>query len=168
MRNIQIEEIKARLREAVERGEPRQAQRLATLWVEADALRARVEAELNPRPATPAPVQRARPTDESRKSIQIEISGGAIRQSYLSVTRALRKNLMKKPGPITIRIPKTGAEFETEIVRQGNLLQERAQIAKFYAAAEVAEGDYVVLTQVGPDTWELTKSVKLEATPPQG
>ena len=77
MQNIHIEEIKARLREAVERDEPRQAQRLATLWVEADGLRARVEAELNPPLATPALVQRATPADESRKSIQIEDQWGS-------------------------------------------------------------------------------------------
>ena len=155
MQNIQIEEIKAHLREAIELNQPRHAQRLATLWVEADALRTRLEAELNPRPETPA----AEKGDEGPKMIQIAISGGAIRQSYLSVTRALQKGAMTKPGPVTIRIPKTGAEFQTEIVRQGNLLRERAKIGKFYAAAEVAEGDYVVLIQVGPDTWELSKSV---------
>jgi hypothetical protein len=151
MQDIRISEIKAGLREAIERDDPKGAKVLVDLWLDAHQLAQRVEAAQRPGSREEGSKQ-----EPAGRSVLIEITRGARTQNYLSVTRAIRKGLMRQ-GRIRISIPSIRADFETEIAHPGHVLRERRRIREFYEMEGIQEGDYVSLREVAQDTWELKK-----------
>jgi hypothetical protein len=57
-----------------------------------------------------------------------------------------------------IEVRPTGARFSSKVLQNGNRLQERGEIGRFYRAADVHDGDTVMLTETKPNEWTLEKS----------
>lgn len=90
----------------------------------------------------------------AKRNFQVEITDGALRNSYLSVTEAINAGILSSGQRIQV---KTGAgEFET-VVMEANRLQARSEIKNFFAEREIKPGDYVELTEVSTGSWVMEK-----------
>ncbi len=92
------------------------------------------------------------------RQLPVEVTGGMFREHYLSLTKHVKQRRIAVGEDLTVETDPTGERFRTELLAKGNKLQERGAIRRFYAEAGVREGDFVVLTEVAPKQWRLTKA----------
>lgn len=92
------------------------------------------------------------------RRLPIEVTDGNIRQNLLTLTPHVKSGELKVGEVLIIQLP-SGERFRTDVVLQGNKLRERGKIASFYRDAKVKGGDYVLLTEVEPGSWTLTKDL---------
>ena len=78
-----------------------------------------------------------------------------INQNLLTLTEALRNNVVRTRENFTIETLPNQKKFSTYLERVGNKLQERGAIARFYKSANVQAGDVVELTELTPGVWQL-------------
>lgn len=90
------------------------------------------------------------------RRIRVSITQGAINQNLLTLTDARKRGLLRSGEHFKIRFP-DGEELETELIQPGNKLRERGRIGAFYRHQEVHVGDYVILAEIEPGVWTLTK-----------
>jgi len=88
------------------------------------------------------------------RTIKIEITDGMIRQSLLSMTDAKKRGLVKVGEQFQLKMP-GGLAFETELIEPGNKLRERGRIKAFYDEHKIKPGDFVVLKEIEPGTWDI-------------
>ncbi len=90
------------------------------------------------------------------RKIRKTVSQGEINQNLLTLTEAAKRGYFGVNETLKINLP-DGTEFETEIIRPGNRLRERGWIKAFYAHQKICAGDTVVLEEVEPRVWKLSK-----------
>jgi hypothetical protein len=101
---------------------------------------------------------KAAPVDFKGRIIQLRVTGGALRNSYLLVTRALADGLLKPDERLIVHVKATGETFQTTIYRRNKILWEREAIKRFYHASGVLPGCYATLEEIAPCEWNLTNS----------
>lgn len=97
------------------------------------------------------------PTRSKLREIRIRVSQGMINQNLLTLTEAIRRGTVRVGEEMTIKVMPSEREFTTVVLPSGNKLRERGEIHKFYAAANVVAGDYVMLQETTPGQWKLRK-----------
>jgi hypothetical protein len=91
------------------------------------------------------------------RKLRLPVPRGAIDHKYLLVTRALADRLLSSNEKLKIHVPVTGVTFETYVYRRNNILNERFYIGRFYKAAGIQPGDFVLLDESSPGEWNLIK-----------
>lgn len=111
--------------------------------------------------ATLATFQSAVPIDDSSgklRRLPIEVTQGMINQNLLTLTEAIKRGRIRVGEDLSIEARPSGDRFRTVVMQNGNKLQERGAIGKFYRDAGVHGGEFVVLTEVSPNQWTLEKA----------
>jgi hypothetical protein len=108
--------------------------------------------------ASPAPAISEQSGNGKLRELPVEVTGGMLRQNLLTLTKHVRQRRIAIGEDLTIETQPSGERFRTELLLKGNKLQERGAIARFYRDAGVHDGDFVVLTEVAPKRWTLTKA----------
>lgn len=91
------------------------------------------------------------------RRLAIRVSEGMIRQNLLTFTEHIKRGRIHVEEEMIIEARPTGARFPTKVLQNGNRLQERGEIGRFYRAADVHDGDVVVLTETKRNEWTLEK-----------
>ncbi len=86
-------------------------------------------------------------------SVVIEVTDGAIRQNYLSMTKPIKENFVPTDGSLFEVRASTGQIFKAKLT--GNMLNARAEIRKFYQRAGVVPGQKVVFRRTEPGRYFL-------------
>lgn len=92
------------------------------------------------------------------RRLPIRVSEGMIRQNLLTFTEHIKQGRIQVEEEMIIEARPTGARFPSKVLLNGNRLQERGEIGRFYRAAGVHDGDVVVLTETKRNEWTLEKS----------
>jgi hypothetical protein len=92
------------------------------------------------------------------REFAVEVTEGMINQSLLTLTEQLKRGIIHVGEKLTIETVPAGDSFDTQVLPNGNKLQERGKIGKFYRDASVAPGDVVLLTEITPGQWRLSKA----------
>ena len=92
------------------------------------------------------------------RELPIEVTDGMIRQNLLTLTPHVKRGRIKIGEELIIEAIPSGERFVTRLMRIGNKLRARGEIAHFYRTTGVKGGDYVVLTEISPGKWTLTKA----------
>lgn len=115
-----------------------------------DKLKGLKDASPNPRLVTPA--------NGNLRELPIEVTQGMINQNLLTLTNHVKRGRIRTGEDLTIETDPSGERFTTELLTNGNKLQERGAIGRFYREAHVQAGDFVVLTEIAPKKWALKKA----------
>ena len=94
----------------------------------------------------------------TQRELLIEVSQGMINQNLLTLTEPLKRGQIRTGEELVVEALPSGERFKTQVMTNGNKLQERGAIGKFYRAAGVQAGDFVVLREVSRGSWQLLKS----------
>jgi len=94
-------------------------------------------------------------TSIARRPIIITITDGMLRQHLLTLTKAIKTKRMSIGQRITLLLPNE-EKFSSVILAQGNRLQERSLVRKFYIENKIKSGDLLQLHDVETDTWRIT------------
>jgi hypothetical protein len=89
------------------------------------------------------------------RTISVSITEGMIKQNLLTLTEAKKRGLVKIGEHFAIETDQ-GECFETQMVKAGNRLRERSQIARFYKHHDAEDGDRVTLQEIKPGYWKLS------------
>ncbi len=92
------------------------------------------------------------------RELPVEVTAGMIRQNLLTLTKHVKQRKIRIGDELTIEAQPSGERFRTELLEKGNKLRERGAIARFYREAGVRPGDFVVLSETGPNRWTLKKA----------
>lgn len=95
---------------------------------------------------------------EGLRVLPIEVTEGMINQNLLTLTEHVKRGRIKVGESLTVEVFPSGARFRTELLSNGNKLQERGAIGRFYREVGVKKWDFVVLTEVSPGRWTLKKA----------
>jgi hypothetical protein len=96
--------------------------------------------------------------NDKLRELPVEITGGMVREHYLSLTKHVKQRRITVGEDLTIEAYPSRERFQTVVLSKGNKLQERAATRRFYQDAGVHDGDFVVLTEVAPKQWTLKKA----------
>ena len=86
-----------------------------------------------------------------------EITEGAIKQNYLSITKLKKSGLIPTDGREFEVKTSVGLTFRTVALFPQNRLRARGEINEFYEKAGIKPGDKVVWREVGPYKYHLSK-----------
>ena len=89
------------------------------------------------------------------KSVEVEITEGALSQNYLPLTKMKKNNLLPIDGRSFLVETSVGFSFSTDIT--GNMLKARGKTRDFYQKAGVRAGDKIIWRQIGPYKYHLSK-----------
>lgn len=98
------------------------------------------------------------PHPKRLRRIRTEITQGEINQNLLTLTAARKRGYIRIGEQFKIRLP-DGQEFETVLLGAGNKLRERGRIRDFYRQQNIKAGDVVLLEEIDPGVWTLTKAI---------
>jgi hypothetical protein len=88
------------------------------------------------------------------RPLRIEVSEGMIRQNLLTLTKGVKRGLMKVREEIQIRLP-NGELLKSRIMPPGNRLQERGGIRRLYLEYNVKAGDSILLFKQESGEWKM-------------
>jgi hypothetical protein len=88
------------------------------------------------------------------KSVEVEITEGALSQNYLPLTKMKKKNLLPTDGKEFL-VETPVRSFRTTIT--ANMLSARGKTAEFYRKAGVRAGDKIIWREIGPSKYHLSK-----------
>jgi len=91
------------------------------------------------------------------RELGVEVTQGMINQNLLTLSDHIKRGMIRPGESLTIETVPSGDRFDTELLANGNKLQERGKIGKFYREAGVVAGDVVMLSEVTPGQWKLKK-----------
>lgn len=97
--------------------------------------------------------------DTALRELPVEVSQGMINQNLLTLTDHVKRGRIKVGETLTIEAHPSGERFRTEVMQNGNKLQERGAIGRFYREAGVKPLDFVVLAEIAPARWALKKAL---------
>jgi hypothetical protein len=89
------------------------------------------------------------------KSVEVEITEGALRQNYLPLTKMKKNNLLPTDGKPFLVETSMGFSFQTGMT--GNMLMARGKTRDFYQKAGVRAGDKIIWREIGPSKYSLSK-----------
>lgn len=135
----------------------RKASELQEMKEQMAAIQQRI-ASLNGESADVPPVTANQPTNGTLRQLPIEVTGGMIRNNLLTLAPYVRRGKIKVGEELIIEALPSGERFQTVLLEQGKKLRARGEIASFYRAAKVKDGDHVLLTEVSPGRWTLKKA----------
>ena len=93
----------------------------------------------------------------AQRELLIEVSQGMINQNLLTLTEPLKRGQIRIGEELIIEALPSGERFKTVVMTNGNKLQERGAIGKFYREAGVHAGDFVLLREISRGSWQLVK-----------
>ncbi|MGH7975435.1 MAG: hypothetical protein ACREDS_01905 [Limisphaerales bacterium] len=93
----------------------------------------------------------------AQRELLIEVSQGMINQNLLTLTEPLKRGQVRIGEELIIEALPSGERFKTVVMTNGNKLQERGAIGKFYREAGVHAGDFVLLREISRGNWQLVK-----------
>jgi hypothetical protein len=108
-------------------------------------------------PLQPPPRPSNHPRREGFRTIHVKVTQGMINQNLLTLTEYVNRGVVRIGEEFTIKSDPPGEFFKTDLVQHGNKLRERGAIARFYRMAGVRAGDSIVLTEIAPRRWKLTR-----------
>jgi hypothetical protein len=117
-----------------------------------------IEEKLKGLKEPPGNVTSEGPADVKLRELPVEVTQGMINQNLLTLTAHVKRGRIRPGEDLTIEMYPSGQRIRTELLTNGNKLQERGAIARFYREAGVHAGDFVVLTEVAPKRWTLKKA----------
>ena len=135
----------------------RKASELQEMKEQVAAIQQRI-ASLNGDSADVAPITANQPTNGTTRQLPVEVTDGMIRQNLLTLAPHVRRGKIKVGEELIIEALPSGERFQTVLLEQGKKLRARSEIASFYRAAKIKDGDYVLLTEVSPGRWTLKKA----------
>ena len=91
------------------------------------------------------------------KSVEVEITEGAIKQNYLPITKMKKNNLLPADEKPFIVETSVGFSFLTTITANSNMLSARGKTKEFYQKAGVRAGDKIIWRELGPSKYHLSK-----------
>ncbi|MGA2526663.1 MAG: hypothetical protein ABSF79_08630 [Smithellaceae bacterium] len=89
------------------------------------------------------------------KSVEVEITKGALSQNYLPLTKMKKNNLLPTDGKSFFVETSVGFSFSTEIT--GNMLSARGKTREFYEKIGIRAGDKIIWRQIDPYKYHLSK-----------
>jgi hypothetical protein len=92
------------------------------------------------------------------RELPVEVTQGMINQNLLTLTPHVKRGRIRTGEDLTIQAHPHGERFRTQVLMNGNKLQERGAIGRFYREAGVKAGDFVVLAETGQGRWALKKA----------
>jgi hypothetical protein len=93
-----------------------------------------------------------------QRELLIEVSQGMINQNLLTLTEPLKRGQIRIGEELIIEAMPSGERFKTQVMTNGNKLQERGAIGRFYREAGVSAGDRVILREMSRGNWRLLKN----------
>jgi len=96
--------------------------------------------------------------DEHLRELPVEVSAGMINQNLLTLTEHVKRGRIKVGEVLTVEVLPSGERFRTQLLHNGNKLQERGAIGRFYREVGVRKFDFVMLSEVAPGQWTLKKA----------
>jgi hypothetical protein len=93
----------------------------------------------------------------SERSVSWEITDGAIKQNYLSITRLIKSKLIPLDGSEFEIETSEGQRFKTVALIPANRLRERGKIAEFYKKGKVKAGDKILWQEIDSHKYRLIK-----------
>jgi hypothetical protein len=93
----------------------------------------------------------------AQRELFIEVSQGMINQNLLTLTEPLKRGQIRIGEELIIEALPSGEKFKTVVMSNGNKLQERGAIGKFYRKIGVQAGDIVVLREISRGSWQLLR-----------
>ena len=91
------------------------------------------------------------------KSVVLEVTDGALRQNYLSLTKIRQHNLIPTNGEEFLVETSVGLSFRTKVSDNGNWLAARGKTGHFYRKAGLKGGDKILWSEIGPYKYHLAK-----------
>jgi uncharacterized protein involved in outer membrane biogenesis len=88
------------------------------------------------------------------KSVEVEVTEGALNQNYLPLTKMKKKNLLPTDGKEFL-VETAFGSFRTRIT--ANMLSARGNTAEFYRKAGVKAGDKIIWRETGPRQYHISK-----------
>jgi hypothetical protein len=164
-------EVFSQLAEAAKKADLGSIQRLARAATDLEELsqqRAKVEQQTNQIAkfikdgCLSEGVATGRGQSKKMRELPVKITGGMLRQNYLSFTEHLKRRSLKIGDEFVIEALPSGDRFKTVLLEKGNKLQARSEIASFFKDASVQEGDYILLTETAQGGWTLRKAAEGE------
>ena len=95
-------------------------------------------------------------THTELRRLPVQVTGGMIRQRLLLLTEHVQHRQINVGEKLEITADASREKFTTVLLKDYKL-RERGAIGQFYRAANVREGDVVVLIETAPGKWALTK-----------
>jgi len=95
------------------------------------------------------------PSGNASRALRIKVTQGMINQNLLTLTKAIRRGLMKVGEEIQIQLPPEGELLISRVLPQGNRIQERGRIRRLYEECKVRPGDFLVLEKDEAGIWKL-------------
>ncbi len=89
------------------------------------------------------------------KSVQVEITEGALSQNYLPLTKMKKNRLLPTDGKPFHVETSVGFSFQSTIT--SNMLSARGKTREFYQKAGVRAGDKIIWREIGPSKYHLSK-----------
>ena len=87
----------------------------------------------------------------------IEVTSGAVANSYLSATAGIKGGLLKVGQPVTLVLG--DKEIPTTVLKYGRF-QDRKHVAAFYDDQKIQPGDQLQLISQGGNEWHVEKVTK--------
>jgi hypothetical protein len=94
----------------------------------------------------------------AQRELLIEVSQGMINQNLLTLTEPLKRGQIRIGEELIVEAAPSGERFKTQVMTNGNKLQERGAIGRFYREAGVSAGDHVILREISRGNWRLLKN----------
>jgi hypothetical protein len=91
------------------------------------------------------------------RELPVMVTQGMINQNLLTLTDHVNRGAIR-PGEVMTIETSTGRKFSTELLASGNKLRERGEIGRFYKDAAIRPQNVVILREVTPGSWSLTKA----------
>jgi hypothetical protein len=104
-------------------------------------------------------------SESGLRQLPTVVTAGMIRQNLLTLSPHVKRGKIKPGEQLIIEALPSGGKFQTELLAQGNRLRARGEIAQFYRDANVKDGDHVLLMEVTPGNWTLSKAPEGYGTP---
>lgn len=89
------------------------------------------------------------------KSVEVEITEGALSQNYLPLTKMKKNNLLPTDGKPFLVETSVGFSFQSVIT--ASMLSARGKTGDFYRKAGVRAGDKIIWREIGPSKYHLSK-----------
>jgi len=102
-------------------------------------------------------IERALSPPPDGKSVVLEVTEGALRQNYLSLTKIRLHNLLPTNEEEFLVETSVGLSFRTRVSDNGNWLAARGKTGQFYRKAQLRPDDKIIWKEIGPHKYYLGK-----------
>lgn len=154
--NILEEKILGLIREATENKDYDSVGKLSSIAKEIERIKKSIKKIEKSVESFENPQSSVRESDIGNSTVW-EVTGGAIRQNLLTITKAKKAGLMPPLGEKFEIVTSVGLTFQTDELPNHNRLRERSKIREFYEKAGIEAGDKVSWIKLEPNKYHLDK-----------